>query len=33
MWQDGWTDLPGPVDLLVGRSSADLPIAVQVNTN
>jgi hypothetical protein len=22
--------LPGPVDLLVGRSSADLPIALQV---
>jgi beta-glucosidase len=31
-WQGGWTDLPGPVDLLVGRSSADLPFAVQVNT-
>jgi beta-glucosidase len=33
MWEGGWTDLPGPVDLLVGRSSADLPFAVQVNTN
>ena len=32
-WQGGWTDLPGPVDLLVGRSSADLPFAVRVNTN
>jgi beta-glucosidase len=32
-WQGGWADLPGPVDLLVGRSSADLPFAVQVNTN
>jgi beta-glucosidase len=31
-WEGGWTDLPGPVDLLVGRSSADLPFAVQVNT-
>ena len=32
-WQDGWTDLPGTIDLLVGRSSADLPLAVQVNHN
>jgi beta-glucosidase len=32
-WQGGWTDLPGPVDLFVGRSSADLPFAVRVNTN
>lgn len=32
VWEGGWTDLPGPVDLLVGRSSADLPFAVQVNT-
>ncbi|NIA52381.1 glycoside hydrolase family 3 protein [Massilia sp. TW-1] len=32
-WQDGWTDLPGPVELFVGRSSADLSLAVQVNTN
>jgi beta-glucosidase len=32
-WQGGWTDLPGTVDLLVGRSSADLPFAVRVNTN
>ena len=31
-WQGAWTDLPGPVDLLIGRSSADLPFAVQVNT-
>jgi beta-glucosidase len=31
-WQGGWTDLAGPVELLVGRSSADLPLAVQVNT-
>lgn len=32
-WQDGWTDLPGSVELFVGRSSADLSLAVQVNTN
>lgn len=31
VWEDGWTDLPGPVDLLVGRSSADLPLAVTLN--
>jgi beta-glucosidase len=30
VWRDGWTPLPGPVDLQVGRSSADLPLAVQV---
>jgi beta-glucosidase len=30
-WEGGWADLPGPVDLLVGRSSADLPFAVRVN--
>lgn len=33
VWEGGWTDLPGPVDLQVGRSSADLPFAVQVNTH
>jgi beta-glucosidase len=33
VWENGWTDLPGPVDLRVGRSSADLPFAVQVTTN
>jgi beta-glucosidase len=33
VWDGAWTDLPGPVDLLVGRSSADLPLAVQVNPN
>ncbi|WP_075791738.1 beta-glucosidase [Massilia putida] len=33
VWEGGWTDLPGTVDLLVGRSSADLPLAVQVNVN
>jgi beta-glucosidase len=31
VWRDGWTSLPGPVDLQLGRSSADLPIAIQVN--
>jgi beta-glucosidase len=33
VWEGGWTDLPGPVDLLVGRSSADLPLAIQINFN
>jgi beta-glucosidase len=33
VWENGWTDLPGPVDLRVGRSSAELPIAVQVTPN
>jgi beta-glucosidase len=33
VWEGGWTDLPGPLDLLVGRSSADLPFALQVSTN
>jgi beta-glucosidase len=33
VWAGGWTDLPGPLDLLVGRSSADLPFALQVSTN
>jgi beta-glucosidase len=32
-WENGWTDLTGPVDLRVGRCSADLPFAVQVTTN
>lgn len=30
VWRSGWTALPGPVDLQVGRSSDDLPLAVQV---
>ena len=29
-WDGGWTDLPGTVDLLVGRSSTDLPLALRV---
>jgi beta-glucosidase len=29
VWDGGWADLPGSVDLLVGRSSADLPLALQ----
>ena len=33
VWENGWADLPGPVDLRVGRSSADLPFAVQVTPN
>jgi beta-glucosidase len=33
VWEDGWTDLPGTVDLLVGRSSADLPLALHIKTN
>jgi beta-glucosidase len=30
VWDGKWTDLAGRVDLLVGRSSADLPLALQV---
>jgi beta-glucosidase len=30
VWDGAWRDLPGSVDLLVGRSSADLPLALQV---
>jgi beta-glucosidase len=33
VWEDGWADLPGTVDLLVGRSSADLPLALHIKTN
>jgi beta-glucosidase len=33
VWEGGWTDLPGPVGLRVGRSSADLPFAVQAIPN
>jgi beta-glucosidase len=29
-WDGGWTTLPGAIDLLVGRSSADLPLSVQI---
>jgi beta-glucosidase len=29
-WQGGWVALAGEVDLLVGRSSADLPLGVKV---
>jgi beta-glucosidase len=30
VWRDGWAGLPGRVDLLVGRSSADLSLNLQV---
>jgi beta-glucosidase len=30
VWDGGWTDLAGSVDLLIGRASDDLPLAVQV---
>ena len=30
VWDGGWARLPGRVDLLVGRSSADLPLELQV---
>jgi beta-glucosidase len=30
VWRGGWTSLAGTVDLLVGRSSADLRLEVQV---
>lgn len=30
VWQGGWTTLQGTIDLLVGRSSAELPLAVQI---
>lgn len=29
-WQDGWRDLPGAVQLQIGRSSAELTLGVQV---
>jgi beta-glucosidase len=31
IWDGRWVALPGRVDLLVGRSSAELPLALQVN--
>ncbi|SFU54451.1 glycoside hydrolase family 3 protein [Pseudoduganella namucuonensis] len=30
VWRDGWSTLPGAVDLLIGRASDELPLAVQV---
>ena len=30
VWQGAWTTLQGTIDLLVGRSSAELPLAVQI---
>jgi beta-glucosidase len=30
VWQGAWTALQGAIDLLVGRSSAELPLAVQI---
>lgn len=32
-WQDGWRDLPGAVQLQIGRSSAELTLEVQVFTD
>jgi beta-glucosidase len=32
VWNEGWTDLPGSVELLVGRASDDAPLAVHVNS-
>ncbi|RZT10253.1 beta-glucosidase [Duganella sp. CF402] len=29
-WNGAWITLPGTIDLLVGRSSADLPLSVQI---
>jgi beta-glucosidase len=29
-WRGGWVSLPEPIDLLIGRSSADLPLTVQI---
>lgn len=29
-WRGEWTPIPGPIDLLIGSSSADLPLSVQV---
>ncbi|GGY13334.1 beta-glucosidase [Massilia dura] len=29
-WRDGWRNLDGPVELLVGRASDDLPLSVSV---
>jgi beta-glucosidase len=31
VWEDGWTDPAGPVDLRIGRSSADLPFTLQAH--
>jgi beta-glucosidase len=30
VWQGTWTALQGTIDLLVGRSSAELPLTVQI---
>jgi beta-glucosidase len=32
VWDGGWIDLAGRIDLLVGRSSSDLPFAHQLNS-
>jgi beta-glucosidase len=32
VWDGGWVDLVGRIDLLVGRSSTDLPFAHQLNS-
>ncbi|MET0265076.1 MAG: glycoside hydrolase family 3 C-terminal domain-containing protein [Duganella sp.] len=29
-WGDGWTTLPGPIELLAGRSSAELPLSAHI---
>ncbi|CAN7237335.1 glycoside hydrolase family 3 C-terminal domain-containing protein [Pseudoduganella sp. LjRoot289] len=29
-WRDGWTTLPGPIQLLAGRSSAELPLSATI---
>jgi len=30
-WRGGWVALPEPIDLMVGRSSADLPLSAQIS--
>ncbi|MYM34510.1 beta-glucosidase [Duganella sp. FT94W] len=30
LWRDGWTTLPGPIELLAGRSSAELPLSAHI---
>ncbi|MYM83372.1 beta-glucosidase [Duganella sp. FT50W] len=30
LWRDGWTTLQGPIELLAGRSSAELPLSAHI---
>jgi beta-glucosidase len=33
IWRDGWQSIPGPIALLIGRSSNELPLAVTIHPN